>query len=136
MLVNLGEEIRYVTPELRSSAESLMVDTVTVTRPGADTFNPATGLLTAAAGTTIYEGPGRLRLPTAQESDVMFGEEQLTRYRFVACLPHDTTGVQIGDVLTITKSGDPDVVQRSYTITAVHLSTFTMYKAYGCEVLE
>lgn len=120
----------------RDAAARLMVDTIVVTRPAAATFDKGTGLLTAATGVTVYEGPARMRPPTSQEAAVMFGEEQLTRSRLVVCVPHDSPGIRIGDVITFTDSGDPDVLSKSYTVTAVTLSSFTIYKGVACEVLE
>lgn len=133
----IGDDIAEVLPELRSEAESLMVDTAMITRPGGEpTFDPSTGELTPAAGTTIYEGPCRLRQPTASEAELLFGDEQLTRSRFVACFPHDVTGVQIGDVVTVTESDDPDVLLRSFRVASIPLATFTLYKGFPVEVVE
>lgn len=125
------------TVQGRKLAESLMVDTAMITRPGgAPTFDPNTGLLTPTVGATVYTGVCRLRQPTATEAEVLFGEEQVTRTTFIVCVPHTTTGVSIGDVVTFIESGDPDVLTRQFKITAVPVSTFTLYKGYPAEVVE
>lgn len=117
------------------AAAALMVDTADVTRPGAATFDPNTGLSTPSS-TFVLSAPCRLRQPTSQESEVLFGEEQLTRTRFIACFPHDTVGIAVDDIVTFTASEDPDVLARRFRITGVPLSTFTLYKGYPVEVVE
>lgn len=135
--MTLADDVLRLTPDFRLDVESLMIDTAVITRPGsAPVFNPATGQLTAALGTVVYAGPCRLRQPTSAESEVLFGEEQVTRTTFIVCVPYATIGVKIADVVAVTLSGDPDVLSRRYKITAVPLSTFTIYKGYPSEVIE
>lgn len=120
----------------RVAAERLMVDEATVSRPGEPTFNPDTGLLEPASSTVLYSGKCRLRQPSAQETQVLFGEQQTTTTRFIACFPHDADGFEIGDIVTFTESHDPDVLAASLQIMAVPIATFTIYKGYPCEVAE
>ena len=135
--MTLADDVRHLTPDFRAEAESLMVDTATITRPGgAPTFDPNTGQLTPAAGTVVYSGRCRLRQPTASECEVLFGEAQVSRTTFIVCVPYTTTGVQIGDVVIVTISDDPDVISRQCRITSVPLSTFTFYKGFPAEVVE
>lgn len=133
----IADDILQHVPEFRDQARSLMIDTASVTRSGSEpVFDPDTGDLTPAASTTVYSGPCRLRQPTSGESEILFGDEQLTRTRFIACLPHDAAGLQVDDVITITASGDPDVLTRRYVVTHIPLATFTLYKGYACEADE
>lgn len=121
----------------RRAAQALMVDTATVTRPGGrGTVDTSTGLLTPQDGAQIYDGPCRVRQPSAQESESLFGEEQVTTSRFVACFPHDATGFAIDDIITLIDTQDPDALGRPLRITAVPSATFTMYKGYPAEAVE
>jgi hypothetical protein len=134
----LGYDVLAAIPGLRQQAESLMVDNATIRRPGdAHVFDPITGALTPSAGTFVFTGPCRLRQPTAQEMQVMFGEQQVTMSRFVACFPlASVIDARIGDLITFDESGDPDVLTRTFRITSVPLSTFSIYKGYACETVE
>jgi len=135
--MNLGADIAEQISFLRLQAESLMVDTARVTRPGgAPTFDPATGLLTPADGTVIFTGPCRLIPPNGMANTPVFGEQQVTESRYVACFKHDTTAPRIGDVVTFTESDDPDVLDRSFRIAAVSASSIVVYKGYPCESVE
>lgn len=137
--MSLGDAVVHAIPDLRQAAESLMVDTATITRPGADTFNSATGQIESGAGTVVYTGPCRMRQPTGiAEAEILFGEQQVTRQRFVACFEHTVTGVQIDDIITITESADADTLAagRQFRVTGVPMSTFTLYKGFPCEVVE
>jgi len=115
-----------------------MVDTATIRRPGGPpVFEPITGALTPSAGTVVFTGPCRLRQPTQLEAaQANFGEQQVTVMRYIACFPLDSTDARIGDLITFEESGDPDVLTRSFRITAVPVSTFTIYKGYSCESVE
>ncbi len=120
----------------RRAAANLMLDTAVVTRPGGSpTFNAITGVLVPSVGTVVHTGPCRLRQPTPQESEVLFGEQQVSIARFIAVFPHDVTGIDIDDVITLTTSADPDVIGFEYRVTAVPRSTFTIHKSYACEAV-
>ena len=135
--MTLGAAIADQIPFLRSQAESLMVDTARVTRPGGEpTFDPATGLLTPSDGTVIFSGPCRLIPPSGIANTPVFGEQQVTESRYVACFRHDATDAKIGDIVTFTESDDPDVLDRSFRIAAVPASSFVVYKGYPCESVE
>ncbi len=114
-----------------------MVDTGRISRPGGDpVFDPVTGLLTPAAGSVVHEGPCRLRMPTAVETNVLFGEQDVTKSRFVACFPAEVTGVEIGDVVTLIESDDADALNREFQVVSVPAMTFVVYRAFGCESVE
>jgi len=112
-----------------------MVDTAKIDRPGDPTFDPNTGLSTSGSTPVRSAGPCRVRQPNAVETTVMFGERDVTKQRFVACFPHDVTGVEIGDVVTVTESDDADLVDLGLTVVSVSGSTFVAYKAFGCELV-
>lgn len=121
---------------MRETHDLALGDTGTITRDGAATFNSGTGLLEHAAASTIYSGAMRVRQPTASESEVLFGEEQVTRLRFVVTVPYDTTGVQVDDVVTVTVCDDADALDRTFRVTAVPVGSFMVSKRFPCEAVE
>lgn len=133
----IGHDVLQILPEFQRQALTLMADQATITRPGGtDTFDPNTGVLTPAAGSVVYTGRCRMMQPSAQGVTTQFGEQQVTESKYVACFPADCADAQIGDLITFTESADPDVLDRSFRITAVPASTFVVYKGYPCESVE
>lgn len=117
-----------------------MTDTATITRAGASTFNSTTGQLTPTS-TTIHTGPCNVRMPIAVEVERLFGEEQVTATRLIACFPHDVSGIEIGDVVTVTVSEDADLVGTASRVVALRVvaiprRSHVIYKGFGCEVIE
>ncbi len=60
----------------------------------------------------------------------------MTTTRFIACFPHGVNGIKIGDVVTILVSGDPDLLDSEFRVVATSSSTFSLYRALGCETVE
>jgi hypothetical protein len=121
---------------MRDTSDTALADTGTITRPGADTFDAGTGLITAGASTTIYTGSMRVRPTSLIGSEPQFGEEQVTLSRYVVTVPYDTTSVRIDDVVTVTESDDADLVERTLRVTVIPLGTFMLDKRFTCEVVE
>ena len=122
---------------MRDTSDTAMTDTGTITRPGADTFDASTGLITAGASTTIYTGSMRVRPAAASGAgETQFGEEQVTLSRYVVTVPYDTTSVRIDDVVTVTDSDDADLIARTLRVAAIPLGTFMLDKRFACEVVE
>lgn len=113
-----------------------MIDAVEITTPTEDTFNPNTGLIEPVDDTVVYSGPARIRMPTGTEMESVFGERQVTRLRFMVDLPHDVTGVAIGDAVTVTESDDASALTRTFSVVAIPSETFNLYRPIGCEVAE
>lgn len=122
----------------RAAAEALMVDTGRILRStSGPVLNTETGDLVPAAATTVHTGPCRLRMPSAVETNALFGEREVTTTRFVACFPHGmTAGVLIGDIIEITESDDQHVAGRKFRVIVVPSSTFILYRGFGCEAVE
>lgn len=113
-----------------------MVDTGTITRAGVPVFNSTTGVYTPGTPTTVHTGPCRLRQPTTTETEVLFGEEQVTELRFIACFPWNVFGVRIGDVIALSSSADTDANNRTYRVVSIPSATFVLYKGFGVVVVE
>jgi hypothetical protein len=133
--VTLGDSIAWALPDLRVQAESTMTATATITRPTGFAFNPGTGLSEETSTTVVSETPARLRQPTAVEANVMFGEQDVTRVRFIVDFPWTVTGVQIGDVVTFTDSDDPEMIGAAVKVVGMSMRNHQVTRSYGCEVV-
>lgn len=132
----LGDDIAQALPYLRAQAESLMIDTCIITRPGAGKgeFNEATGKYDAPARVTIY-GPGIephhgkcqlvVQSATNSASPSNSGDRTAIVQGDVLKLPVIGTGdVSNGDVAKmVTSPTDPSLVDREFTVTGRHAMT-------------
>jgi hypothetical protein len=99
----------------RAAAEAGMVDACTVTRAGMPVTD-ANGDVTSTP-TTVYTGKCRVQQhqATADEKDI--GEDNLLLLRVEVQLPMSVTGLEVGDVITMTASAnDPDLPGRAFRI--------------------
>lgn len=121
----------------RLLAAELMADTGVITRGApAGTLNTTTGVWTPAAGTTIHTGPCRVKTPSLVEQQVVFGDVNETRSRFVINFPHDIPPVLIDDRVTITVSDDAQVGIRHFKVISVPSKTYLILRQLGVEVIE
>lgn len=109
----------------RLAHQQLMVDTCTITRPGAPTLNRATSVLTPGTPTTLYSGPCRLkpqRVPRNEDA----GERLMVVARYELALPFAslaTDDLHVGDTVIITASGDTRLVGQELAVMAVDFSS-------------
>lgn len=134
--MSLGAELRPALAELRAEAESLMLDTCRVERPGAPIPDGLGGTTRPMA--TIYEGKCRVqhvvgRTLSASES---VGREYVEQTLSVH-LPVGSVDAAVSDVITITASADdPFLVGRTYRVEAPsNKSQATAYRVPVTEVL-
>lgn len=121
---------------MRATAATAMPDTATITRSAASgTLNESTGVWTPAATTTIYTGRCRVRPVTSADQDVVFGDTQITKQRYLGSFPH-TVSPQIDDVVTVTSSSDPTIDTRSFKVVVVSSSSWLIDRKVGLEVVE
>lgn len=100
-----------VFARFRSRWLEWMTDTLTITGPAARTYNRSTGEYDEVAGASRYSGIGRVfRRALTDSEEVVIGEMQRSLRQFELILPHDTTGIQIDDQVTITASDDSALV--------------------------
>lgn len=102
----------------RAAAESLMVDTCTITRTTGESTNDDTGVVTLTTS-AIYTGRCRIQQSQlgADSTPADPGEAYVRLVAFELQLPMSVTGLRVGDVATITASAlDPDLVGRAFNI--------------------
>ena len=107
--------------DLRSIAESAMIDTCTITRKSATTevLNTTTGLYNAPTPDTIYSGPCRVRALLTGKNLAESAGAPIELRQYGATLPHTANDVAEGDVLTVTASSDGQLVGRPLYVLSV-----------------
>lgn len=114
-------------------AESLMLDTCTISRAGAETFDDATGTYSDTES-TVYSGKCRLK-PSVLSADrvAQAAERQIALWPFSVSLPVDVTDVELDDVVTVTASQDPSLVGVRLRIRSVARGTYLTARRVDCE---
>lgn len=122
----------------RTAAEALMEDTCTIAAAGADVvYDSGTDSYVADPGSSRYSGKCRVRMPgVLSEASPQFAGREVTLQTAVISVPVSVTGVQVGDVVTITAvavGGDGDLVGRTYTVVGLHHQTHMTARRLRCE---
>jgi len=118
----------------RAHAVRLMTDTCTITRITGTTI--ADNGDTSPTTTEVYDGPCRVRPRQTQDRMVEHGGAEVGVGDLVVSLPISATGIEPGDLVTITASAyDADTVGRRMTVLgAVHGSQVTARRVTCQEV--
>lgn len=113
----------------RAQAESLMVDSCTIGRPGPAVTDPDTGEITHPA-TQVYAGKAKVQTWEAQESNPEAGGATFTVQRYAVHVPVGSFAPRVDDVVTITSAAlDPNLTGRRYRVVALlHKSLATAYR--------
>lgn len=131
--------------QLRTEAAGFMAgvdgtgNTVKVTRPQnpADAvYDPVTATVTAAAATTIYEGPGSVGIEDLDAQADQPGGQHRWHDDYHARVPVTATGILVGDVLEVVASDDPDMVGAEFTVSVVVEGTFQATRRLGLQRIE
>lgn len=110
----------------RAAAEAIMVDSCTITRSTGEVgaLDPATGLQTPTAPTTVYTGKCRVQTYEAQEARPASGQHVFSVQRYSVHIPAGTQ-VRVDDQVTISSATlDPDLTGRTYRVTGLLHKTF------------
>jgi hypothetical protein len=95
-----------------------MRDRCTVARPTGQVFVEASGEYVPGTATTVYTGSVRVLPPVTVQT--VAGSDEVVRHDARAWLPHYVTGVERGDVLTVTASlDDASLTGRTFTVVDV-----------------
>ena len=101
----------------RAQAESLMVDTCTVGRPGAPVTDPVTGVVTVPL-TTVYSGKCKFQQTLAQSSNPVAGEHVFTVQDVRWDTPVGSGPFLVDDVVTATAVAlDPGLAGAVFRVT-------------------
>lgn len=109
-------------PRLRRAAESLMTDTIRITRPGKTAVDPVTGAETPT-GEILYEGPGKVQTSggLASQTSTASGDSSnvgglVPQWSLYLHLPISVTGLREKDVAQVIDSQDPDLKGRCMSL--------------------
>jgi hypothetical protein len=122
---------------MRETSQQAMPDVVRVTRPSAgSTFDPVTMIESPGAPSTIYEGVGRVRMPTPIEMERIFGDTEVTVLRLIVKVPADVSGVNRDDRVQVVSGTDVDVAGRSFRVTVVASGSNWIDRTLGVEEVQ
>jgi hypothetical protein len=117
----------------RALAEARMTDECTISSSTPQPFNDTTGdypaPVTSSTTTACY-----VRRDTAAERQVEAGDRAVALRRYVVSVPVSVLGVLPGDALTVTVSGDPDLLDARLVVRDVAQGTHVTARRLGCEV--
>lgn len=132
----IGAEVAARLPLLRQQAESLMVDTCTITRSaGNGTLNTTTGQYTPPTPTTVYTGKCRVKANSRFDHVIQFGEQPVSLYRFTVSIPMSATTVLVDDIITINTSAlDPAMPNLRLRVREPEFGSQVTARRIGCEL--
>ena len=135
--MTFAADIIGVLPFLRTQAESLMIDTCTVSRPGDPVTDPATGNVTPGS-TLVYTGQCKVQQTISQASNPNAGGHSFTVQDSRVDFPVTAGPLLVDDVVTITASVmDPQLVGREMRVVELfHKSFATAQRTRVEEVTE
>ncbi|MCL1871005.1 MAG: DUF6093 family protein [Promicromonosporaceae bacterium] len=134
----LGDDLLEVLPELRAEAESQMRDLLHITRVGAATTNPETGVVTHpdidVYGTAEQSAVGKVQTYEAQEARPEAGTSVRTVQRYAVHIPVGSCDPRVGDVVTVvTAAADPQLAGRRYRVVALLHKSLATAQRLGVE---
>jgi hypothetical protein len=108
----------------REAAESLMLDTCTITRLGEPVFSEATGQFTSTS-TEVYAGKCKVQSKDSATAKPEVGEHTFTVVSRQVHIPANAADVRDGDVVTITASRlNAFTVGKQYRVSGFTPDTF------------
>lgn len=112
-----------------------MIDECTIVRDGVPTLDPITGI-SSFTSVQLYRGICRLRQPTAIETSILFGGEQVSKSRFVVEVPSSVTLIKFEDTITVASDHDGFASTREFRVTHLSSMSYNLYRSIGCEAVE
>ncbi len=98
---------------------TLGADTITITRPAnAGDWDPATGLVNQQPPTPIWEGPATIN-PSSGSSEGDAAGQNIHATKLDVTIRHHTATINVGDVVTVTSSDDPHLVDVALRIDSI-----------------
>lgn len=127
-------QITATIARARPALTASMLDTCTIRRPATTgDLNEITGLYETTAGTLIYSGACRLDVSPGGSDPASRDDQTITTTTYTLLTPYDTEEVQVGDVVAITASDDPDSATHSWRVVRVLTGTFRTHQEYVLE---
>jgi hypothetical protein len=110
----------------------MMVDDCVIRREASEATDDFSGTITPTY-TTLYTGKCRLQqvLPHATRFDA--GEDSVLLQPLVLSVPIAATGIEPGDVATVTASQDADLIGRTFLVKVIIHKTYLTARRLGVE---
>jgi hypothetical protein len=134
--VTIGAAITGALPFMRAQAESMMTDSCVITRASGDpVFNATTGKYDTPTPDTIYTGKCRIRTRSQflRDRAADGGEHQVLIWSYIVSVPLTVTDIRVDDVVTVTASTDPALVERELKARITNLATNSTARRIDCE---
>ena len=134
----LGHDVAAALPALRAQAESLMVDSCTITAPAASTWDEDAGAHVPGVPTVVYSGPCRVQIPQSVPGAPVAGEAEWSTAAVVVSIPVvGSEPVRVGATVTITAAEhDSALVGAEYTVVGIPLAkTHATARRLRCEAV-
>lgn len=118
----------------RAFAEEQMIDACEVRGPGRASFTAVEGY-TPPEGDVVYAGKCRVQVTDSLNAETPeVGGRLVTVQKLVLQLPVAATGLKVGQIATVTAASlDPELVDRTFRVTAVHHKTHATAHRLQCE---
>lgn len=115
----IGDDLTRFLPELQAQAESLMVDTCTITRGGGGEWvvDPETGYEVPDEGAQVYAGKCKVQTYEAFESKRDVGAQTVVQQRYTIHVPVGSGPFEVGDVVTVAARVYPE---RKFRVAGTH----------------
>ena len=122
----IHDAIAATLPELQAHAESLMVDTATITRHvDGWVIDPETGYEVPAPPLTVYEGKAKVASYQPYETAPDVGGQTVVTQRYYVHVPVTAGPFEVGDLVTITASANaPSTTGRTFRVAGLHEKTW------------
>lgn len=129
----IGDVVQGQLARFRAEAESMMVDTITITRGSTRATDPATGVVTTTP-TQVYSGKARIR----PETSVTAGEQNAGEARdllpgVVVSAPL-SVAAQANDTITVTASADPGLMNARLRVISVDYGAQITARRMHCRI--
>lgn len=133
--MSLADDVTGILPFLREQAESLMLDSCRIERPGALATDPNTGVV-SPTHTLVYEGSCKVQATISQSSSPEAGERQYTVQDYRVDIPVGAGPLEIDDRVTITDSQlDPMLVGQVFRVIELFNKSFATAQRCRVEVV-
>ncbi len=118
-------------------AESIMTDTVTISRASGYSAPDPAGVVTPVM-TPVYEGKCRLKSTAraAGSTGVTAGEARDSLTQYVLSVPISVTTVRPGDIARVADSLDPQAPTGAYRVVGVERGSQVTARRFTCELVE
>lgn len=132
-----SDQIRGTLSRARPALTASMLDECVIRRPSTTgELDDETGLYAMTDGDTVYSGACRLDVSTTASDPVSRDDKAFDEIAYMLLLPWGTSGVSVGDVVTMTTSSDPGIATHAWRVSRVFTDTFRTHQQYAVEEVQ